>query len=195
MQSTGPLRHRVGPGLPCPPPHGPSHRRPTGPSEGTGLSEHTSPDTGAGDVPVPGRVLLVDDDDDIRHLIGLYLGRGDLFEVVAEASDGIEAIELAGEHQPDVVVLDVMMPRMSGQEAIPEVLAASPGSMIVMLSALAADGQEAPALNAGAFAYVEKTSITLDFAEQVHDLLGRFRRALGGQTVWVPEYHPSYPHR
>lgn len=144
---------------------------------------------------MPGRVLLVDDDTDIRHLIGLYLARGDLFEVVGEAADGVEAIELAERLQPDVVVLDVMMPRMSGQEAIPDLLAVSPGSMIVMLSALAADGQEVPALNAGAFAYIEKTSITLDLAEQVHDLLGRFRHALGGQTVWVPEYHPSYPHR
>lgn len=143
---------------------------------------------------MPGRVLLVDDDTDIRHLIGLYLARGDLFEIVGEAADGIEAIELAERLKPDVVVLDVMMPRMSGQEAIPDLLAVSPGSMIVMLSALAADGQAVPALNAGAFAYIEKTGITLDLAEQVHDLLGRFRRALGGQTVWVPEYHPSYPH-
>lgn len=168
----------------------------TGPSRGLALSDHDlSSDTASGDVPVPGRVLLVDDDVDIRHLVGLYLGRGDLFEIVGEANDGIEAVELAEQLQPDVVILDVMMPRMSGHEAIPELLAVSPASMIVMLSALAADGQEAPALNAGAFAYVEKTTITLDFAEQVHELLGRFRRALGGESVWVPEYHPSFPHR
>ena len=140
-------------------------------------------------------VVIADDQGMVRAgFRSLLEGEADI-EVVGEAGDGIEAIELAEQLQPDVVVLDVMMPRMSGQEAIPELLEASPGSMIVMLSALAADGQEAPALNAGAFAYVEKTSITLDFAEQVHDLLGRFRRALGGQTVWVPEYHPSYPHR
>lgn len=154
----------------------------------------SSQDTPPGAAPVPARVLLVDDDTDIRHLIGLYLTRGGLFEVVGEAGDGIEAVEVAGQLEPDVVVLDVMMPRLSGHEAIPDVLAASPRSMIVMLSALASHEQEAPALNAGAFAYVEKTSITLDFAEELHDLLGRFRRALGGQTVWIPEYHPSYPH-
>ncbi len=161
------------------------------------VSDHPTPtgqsDSGAG--PDAVRALLVDDDDDIRHLVGMYLTRGGGFEVVGEARDGLEGVELAERLQPDVILLDVMMPRMSGHEAIPELLQASPTSMIVMLSALGADANEVPALRAGAFAYIEKTSITLEFGTEVQALLERFRRALGGQTVWIPEYHPRLTDR
>ncbi len=138
----------------------------------------------------PARVLLVDDDPDIRHVVRLYLQRVDAIEVVGEAADGQAAVDQARDLQPDIVLLDVMMPVMSGHEAIPDVLDVSPRSMIVMLSALHAGTQEDAALSAGAFAYVEKATLDVEFGERLMDLYARFSRALQGQTAWAPEHYP-----
>lgn len=137
------------------------------------------------------RVLLVDDDPDIRHVVRLYLERTDALQVVGEAADGQEGIDRARQLQPDIVLLDVMMPGTSGHEAVPELLRVSPQSMIVMLSALAAGSNEEPALSAGAFAYIEKSSIDPQFGEQLRELLVRFRHALQGRTAWAPERPPT----
>ena len=138
-------------------------------------------------LPVSASVLLVDDDIDIRYLARLQLRRDDGFDVVGEAADGLEAVDLASRFHPDVVVLDVMMPRMDGYTALPGILAASPRSMVVMLSALDAVTNEQTALAAGAFAYLEKDAIVSGLAEALADLHARFRRALSGETVWAPE--------
>lgn len=138
----------------------------------------------------PARVLLVDDDPDIRHVVRLYLQREDAIEIVGEAADGQAAIDQARDLQPDIVLLDVMMPVKSGHEAIGDVLTVSPRSMIVMLSALHAGTHEDTALSAGAFAYVEKTTLDLDFGERVLALHDRFSRALQGHTAWAPERYP-----
>ena len=138
-------------------------------------------------LPVSASVLLVDDEADIRYLARLQLRRDEGFEVVGEAADGLEAVDLASRFQPDVVLLDVMMPHMDGYTALPGILTASPRSMVVMLSALDAVTNEEPALAAGAFAYLEKDAIVAGFAEVLAELHGRFRRALAGETVWAPE--------
>ncbi len=132
-------------------------------------------------------VLLVDDEEDIRYLAAMQLQRAGGFEVVGEASDGIEAVRMAARLQPSAILLDVMMPRMDGHTALPELLRVSPRSMIVMVSALSADSQAEPAISAGAFAYVEKEQMATDLGELLTDHLGRFRRALAGETVWAPE--------
>lgn len=149
--------------------------------------EHGPGEPGGGQT---GRVLLVDDDADIRQVIRLYLERVGGFEVVGEAADGREGIDLAADLQPDVVLLDVMMPGMSGHEAVPELLRVSPQAMIVMLSALSAGAHEDRALSAGAFAYIEKSTLDLGLGQQVNDLLVRFRHALTGRTAWAPERPP-----
>jgi CheY-like chemotaxis protein len=136
-------------------------------------------------------VLLVDDEVDIRHLARLQLQRLGGFEVVGEASDGQEAIELARELQPGLVLLDVMMPRVDGFEAIPELLRVSPRSMIVMLTALHRSEHEQSSLAAGAFAYLEKTEISREFHATLLELYTRFQRALAGETVWAPERPPG----
>lgn len=152
-----------------------------------GISSDTAPGwRGDG----PARVLLVDDDPDIRYVVRLYLERMASLEVVGEAADGFSGIEQARELQPDVVLLDVMMPVMNGQEAIPELLQVAPRSMIVMLSALQAGTQGETALTAGAFAYIEKSTIDLDLGEQILELFSRFSRALDGLTAWAPERDP-----
>jgi DNA-binding NarL/FixJ family response regulator len=134
----------------------------------------------------PATVLLVDDEEDLRTLIRIGLQRSGAFRVVAEAANGRDAIELAGEHTPDVVLLDLMMPEVDGREALPKIVAASPRSMVVVLSALQARQEAAPSIAAGAFAYVEKTELGSDMAGQLTSLLLEFRRALRGETVLAP---------
>lgn len=132
-------------------------------------------------------VLLVDDEEDIRYLAAMQLERVGGFEVVGEAGDGIEAVRMAARLQPSAILLDVMMPRMDGHTALPELLRVSPRSMIVMVSALSAESQAEPAISAGAFAYVEKEEMATGLGEMLTDNLARFRRALAGETVWAPE--------
>jgi DNA-binding NarL/FixJ family response regulator len=134
----------------------------------------------------PATVLLVDDEEDLRTLIRIGLQRSGEFDVVAEAADGREAIELADRHRPDVVLLDLMMPDVDGREALPQIISRSPSSMVVVLSALQARQEAAPSIAAGAFAYVEKTELGSDMAGKLAALLLDFRRALGGETVLAP---------
>lgn len=125
------------------------------------------PESGA-DEGRPLRVLIVDDTADIRELLGALFGRRSDVQVVAEARDGQEAIELAAALQPDIVVLDVAMPVLDGISALPYLVAAAPNARVVMLSALPAEFRAPVALAVGATAYVEKTTAV---ATLVDDLL------------------------
>ena len=83
------------------------------------------------------RVLVVDDDADLRFLLRMALDREGESTVVAEAANGREAITAARRCDPDVIVLDESMPIMTGTEAIPELREAAPNARIVMYSAYA----------------------------------------------------------
>jgi PAS domain S-box-containing protein len=109
-------------------------------------------------VPVAGalRVLLADDAEDIRLLLRLALTTGQGFDVVAEAGDGRRAVELAAEHRPDLVLLDLSMPVMDGLQAIPEIRRVSPETRIVILSGFDGARMKPVALELGAHAYLEK---------------------------------------
>jgi DNA-binding NarL/FixJ family response regulator len=88
-------------------------------------------------------------------------------EIVGEASNGAEAIELARSAQPDVVVLDLTMPVMDGLEALPRIREAAPGARVIMLSAHGTNDMEARAVAAGASRYLEKTATTREIVEAV----------------------------
>ena len=105
------------------------------------------------------RVLIVDDVADLRMLLRMTLSGNEEFEVVAEASDGLEAIAQAERHQPDLVVLDLSMPVLDGLEALPRILEVAPDARVVVLSGFDESRMREPALAAGAVAYLQKGDI------------------------------------
>ena len=80
------------------------------------------------------RILLVDDHEVVRDGLRMILESEEGFEVVAEAADGLEAVELAGELHPQVVLMDLRMPRMDGLEAIERIRTQWPHIAIVILT-------------------------------------------------------------
>src|SRR4030081_2635503 len=101
-------------------------------------------------------VLLVDDHNVVRQgLKALLLAEGDL-SVIAEAQTGREAVQLASQHRPAIVVMDLAMPRLNGSEATRHILKVVPSAKILVLSTSGDDEQIKQALGAGAAAYLFK---------------------------------------
>jgi DNA-binding NarL/FixJ family response regulator len=103
------------------------------------------------------RVLVCDDVEAFRALMRYTLPEDPAIEVVGEAADGLAAIECAAALQPDVVLLDLTMPRLDGIDAIPAVLERAPNTRVVALSGWGADRMADAALASGAVAYLEKS--------------------------------------
>jgi DNA-binding NarL/FixJ family response regulator len=120
-------------------------------------------------------VLVVDDDPTVRTLLRVVLGRDERFSVVGEASDGQLGVEAVRERRPDVVLLDLLMPRMSGYEALPAIRRDSPGSMVVVLSSLSAVDEAETSREAGAFAFLEKSAMGPQLPALLLEHLQRFR--------------------
>src|SRR5258708_19246758 len=118
---------------------------------------------------MPTRLLIADDHQMFREGLSALLPRGE-FEVVAETADGQEAIRLARRHQPDVALLDLSMPGLNGVDATREVLRASPGSKVIVITM----HKEAPyvveALRAGARGYVLTTQPTGELLHALPDV-------------------------
>ena len=100
--------------------------------------------------------MLVDDDDDIRLLLRMALVAAEGIDIVGEAVHGRAAIEVVEAAHPDVVLLDLNMPIMSGLEALPLILASSPAPAVVVFTA--SEGNAGHALAAGATACLNKTA-------------------------------------
>jgi len=115
----------------------------------------------------PIRVLLADDHKLMRSGLRLLLQQSADFAVVGEADDGREAVELFNSLQPDVVVMDVGMPRLNGVEAAAQITDAKPGAAIVMLSMHSDESYVLRALKAGARAYLLKDSAEADLGRAI----------------------------
>lgn len=102
------------------------------------------------------RVLIVDDQADFRKLMRRRLESDGRFEVVGEAANGREAVELAEKHQPDTAIVDLEMPVMDGLDAIRAMRDRVPNVKSVVLSAYGADVASEAANKMGAYAYLEK---------------------------------------
>ena len=105
--------------------------------------------------------------------------RSQSLDVIAEAKDGREAIDLAEQHQPDVIVLDVSMPVMDGFEALPHITIGAPGSTIVMYTAHGSEENRARALSLGAHHFVEKGGDPTGIVDTVEESCARARRPCG----------------
>ncbi len=102
------------------------------------------------------RVMLVDDQEDVRFLVRTILGGGGEMEVVAEASNGEEALARCAEAHPHVVVLDAMMPGLSGLETAAEIRHRRPEQVVVLCSASVDPAMWEKARRAGVAACVSK---------------------------------------
>jgi len=114
------------------------------------------------------RILIADDCAVIRRSVRPLLER-EGFEVVGEAADGREAVVLAGELSPDVVVLDLAMPVMGGIEAARAILRLHPGMKLILLTGHTTEDHIIAAMRSGMLAFVAKTDAVEDLARAVRE--------------------------
>lgn len=103
------------------------------------------------------RLLLADDEAMIRAGVRAILGTAEDIEVVAEAADGREAVDLALRHRPDVCLLDIRMPRLDGLQAAAELHKVAPETAVAMLTTFSEDEYIASALGSGAAGFLLKS--------------------------------------
>lgn len=113
------------------------------------------------------RVLLVDDDPLVRAGLAMILGSAEDLEVVGEAGDGADAVEAVRRHRPDVVLMDIRMPRLDGLAATSAVVRLSPAPKVVVLTTFDLDDYVFRALEAGASGFLLKDTPPRDLVEAV----------------------------
>ncbi len=129
--------------------------------------------------PSPIRIVLVDDHNMVRIGLKAYFSTLPDIQVVGEAGTGEEAVRLAAELAPDVILMDLIMPGMDGVEATRLVKKASPRTQVIVVTSYHEDEHIFPAIRAGALSYVLKDIDPDDLAEAV-------RRAHAGEAVIHP---------
>ena len=141
----------------------------------------TAPQDGlAGSTPVePIRVLVVDDHALFRRGLQMVLEQESDIEVVGEASDGTEAVQKAAEHYPDIVLMDVRMPRRSGIEACTAIHETVPSAKIIMLTISDEENDLYEAIKAGAMGYLLKEI-------SIEEVASAIRAVHGGQSLISP---------
>ena len=125
----------------------------------------------------PTTVLLVDDHPLVRQGLQAVLSTVDDITVVGEASDGRAAVELAAELEPDVIIMDLQLPGLHGIDATREIVAAWPGTAVLVLTMFEDDDMVFSAVSAGAVGYLLKGAAGADIVTAV-------RAAAAGQAVF-----------
>ena len=140
------------------------------------------------------RVLVADDFRQVRQAIRRLLDGEPGWQIVAEAGDGQEAVRLASEQKPDLVVIDAAMPILSGIEAVRRIARASPATRILMLSVHDDERYVAEALEAGADGYVLKEAADLELVRAAEEVVSG-RRFVSPAIGFVepPKYVPPTP--
>lgn len=118
----------------------------------------------------PIRVLVVDDHEIVRKGIRALLATKRDIQVVGEARNGAEAVDQAQSLHPDVVLMDLVMPRMNGIQATREITTALPAVRVLVLTSFAADEQVFPAIQAGALGYLLKDSSPQALVEAIRQV-------------------------
>jgi len=115
----------------------------------------------------PTRVLIVDDHAIVREGLRALLDHSDSLEIVGEAADGTEALELAGRLRPDVVLMDLKMPGLPAADAIRAIRAQYPATQVLVLTSYAEDMQVEAVLRSGALGYVLKNIVAADLVRAI----------------------------
>ncbi len=130
------------------------------------------------------RVLIVDDHAMVRQGLRTFLELQDTsalpIEVAGEAANGLEAVDLAKQTQPDIVLLDLVMPKMDGLQATPKIMEASPHSRVIILTSFGEEDKVLPAIRAGAQGYLLKDIPPTELVQAV-------REAFQGKVQLHPE--------
>ncbi len=126
------------------------------------------------------KIVVADDHEMVRIGVVAYLSAQPDMEVIGEAADGKEAVDQVLALRPDIILLDNVMPNMTGVEAAVEILKNWPEAKIMMVTSFLDDDKVYPALEAGAVSYLLKTSN----AKQIADAI---RRTVKGESVLEPE--------
>lgn len=126
------------------------------------------------------RILIADDHAVVRQGLKMFLSLDPELEIVGEAADGAEAVRLAGETTPDVVLMDLLMPRMDGIEATRAIRQQHPGTEVVALTSVLEDASVTGAVRAGAIGYLLKTT-------ESDELCRAIKAAAAGQVQLSPQ--------
>jgi NarL family two-component system response regulator LiaR len=116
------------------------------------------------------RILIADDHAVVRHGLRALIATEPDLELVGEAADGVEAVELTTRLRPDVILMDMAMPRKTGLEAIHDIKRDDPQARILVLTSFAEDDQVFPAIKAGAAGYLLKDTAPRELLQAIRDV-------------------------
>jgi two-component system, NarL family, response regulator LiaR len=126
------------------------------------------------------RVLIVDDHPTVRRGLASFINTMEGYECIGEAANGVEAVRMAEEFKPDVVLMDLVMPEMDGATATQAIRKQNPSIRVLVLTSFHEQHLVQNAIKAGAVGYLLKTAA-------VEELTTAIRMAYDGQTVLSPE--------
>jgi DNA-binding NarL/FixJ family response regulator len=135
------------------------------------------------------RILTVDDHPILREGIAAILRAEPDFELVAEANNGREAVDLFRTHCPDVTLMDLQMPHMNGIEAIRAIRREFPDARIIVLTTYSGDAQAVRAFAAGAFGYLLKSMLRKELIETIRSVHAGKKRIPPEVAVEMAEHH------
>lgn len=141
----------------------------------------------------PPTVVVVDDAPEVRLLVKTRLRVSGRLRVVGDGADGRAAVALAGEHHPSLMLLDVSMPDMDGLQALPQVLAASPSTKVVLYSGFGEQGLADRARELGAADFIEKSAPFETLVERLLALLAPGRETPAEPAELADEDHQPPP--
>ena len=116
------------------------------------------------------RLLVVDDHAVVRQGISAWVDSEDDLQLIGEACDGIEAVEKALALNPDVILMDLMMPKKDGIEAITEILQEDPDARILVITSFSEQVRAIPAINAGALGFMMKDTTPEEMLEAIREV-------------------------
>jgi DNA-binding NarL/FixJ family response regulator len=143
--------------------------------------------------PRPVRILTVDDHALFRQGIAALLTTQPDMTLVAEASNGLEAIEKFREHRPDITLMDLQMPDMSGLDAMVAIRGEFPDARIIVLTTYIGDAQVLRAMNAGARAYLLKTLLDTELLETIRAVHAGRKRLAAEASYELAEHATDDP--